>query len=192
MSSRALVIVSAPSGGGKTTLCSRLLAEFKNLALSISCTTRAPRGQEKNGEAYWFITKAEFEKKIQDGDFAEWAKVHDNYYGTSKTTLEKSFQNNQAVLLDIDVQGAKQLKKIYSQDALTLFLSPPNLQVLEQRLRGRGTDNEQTILKRLQHASQEMQSAQEFDACIINDQLDRAYTELSQAVKKFLGSRKLL
>lgn len=190
-SNRALVIVSAPSGGGKTTLCARLLDEFHNLKLSISSTTRAPRGDEKNGLAYWFISVAEFEKKIADGDFAEWAKVHDNYYGTSKTTLEKYFTQSQAVLLDIDVQGARQLKKIYGKDAITLFLSPPSLEVLEQRLRGRGTDPEATILKRLRHADHEMKAAGEFDACIINDDLNRAYTELSKNVRNFLMARKL-
>ena len=183
------MIVSAPSGGGKTTLCSRLLRDFKNLKLSISCTTRAPRGQEKEGEAYFFLTFQEFESKVSDGDFAEWAKVHGNYYGTSKSTIASIFKKGHAVLLDIDVQGAHQLKKIYGDQAITIFLTPPSIEVLEQRLRGRGTDPEETILKRLAHAATEMNSATDFDTIVVNDQMEQAYEDLSRVVSDFLGKK---
>ena len=121
-------MISAPSGAGKTTLCARLLRDFPNeLVLSISSTTRAPRGQEKHGEHYFFIKQDEFKRGIDAGMFAEWALVHGNYYGTSKKVIEDAFSQNKAVLLDIDVQGAESLKKAYPKEAVRIFISPPDL-----------------------------------------------------------------
>lgn len=173
-----LIVISAPSGAGKTTLCKRLLDEFPTVTLSISSTTRPPRGKEKNSVDYFFLTRAEFESKIQAGEFVEWAKVHDNYYGTSKTTLQSALSRGQSVLLDIDVQGADQLKAAFPKDCYRVFISPPNLNELEKRLRARGTDSEETIQTRLKNAQIEMDHAKSFDKIIVNDSLDRAYSEL--------------
>lgn len=181
-----LFVVSAPSGAGKTTLCQRLLRDFSGITLSISSTTRAPRGSEKHGVEYFFLDKAEFEKKIQEGQFAEWAMVHENYYGTSKAVLEKAFQENKSVLLDIDVQGADQLKKSYPHNCYRIFIAPPSLAELEFRLRARKTDSEETIQKRLQNAKAEMDQRAHFDCTIVNDSLDRAYEELKTIVEKLL------
>jgi guanylate kinase len=188
-----LVVISAPSGAGKTTLCQRLLSDFPDLVLSISCTTRQPRGQEQNGKEYFFLTREEFEKKIQDGRFAEWAQVHGNYYGTSKDVIESSFQQNKSVLLDIDVQGAEQLQKVYPNQCFRIFISPPSLQELEFRLRARGTDSEETIQKRLINAKKEIDAGQTFDVIVVNDSLERAYSELKTFVesKLHLQSKKV-
>jgi len=183
-----LVVVSAPSGAGKTTLCQRLLNEFSQLRLSISTTTRAPRGQELNGREYFFVSKEEFEKQISQNEFAEWAKVHDFYYGTSEITLQNAFSAGKSVLLDIDVQGAKSIRSKYDRQALLVFVSPPSLEVLEQRLRARGTDSEETIQKRMKNSSWEMSQQSEFDQIIINDDLERAYHELRLKVLHFLGN----
>jgi guanylate kinase len=184
-----LIVVSAPSGAGKTTLCARLLQDFDNVVLSISSTTRAPRGQEKDGVEYFFLSRQEFESQIQAGRFAEWALVHGNYYGTSKEVIEKAFATGKSVLLDIDVQGAASLAKAYPKETFRVFISPPSLEALEKRLRSRGTDSEETIQKRLKNAEEEMKRAGEFDKVVVNDQLDRAYSELKELVRKRLGSR---
>ncbi len=177
-----LIVISAPSGAGKTTLCQRLLGDFSELALSISVTTRAPRGKEVNGKDYHFITTQEFEKRISAGRFAEWAKVHGNYYGTSKDVIDSSFSAGKFVLLDIDVQGAASLRDAYPKRCYTVFIAPPSLQALEARLRSRKTDSEETIQKRVRNARQEMERMTEFDQVIVNDQLETAYAELHALV----------
>lgn len=181
-----LIVISAPSGAGKTTLCDRLLKEFPTLTLSISSTTRAPRGQEKHGREYFFLSKDEFQKQIDAGRFAEWAEVHGNFYGTSKKVIEKAFAAGKSVLLDIDVQGAESLKKSYPKEAYLIFISPPSLDVLEKRLRSRGTDSEQSIQKRMKNARDEMSRIPIFHKVVINDELERACSELGGLVKEAL------
>ena len=182
-----LIVVSAPSGAGKTTLCRKLLADFPSLTLSISSTTRAPRGAERHGVEYFFLSREEFEKQVQAGHFAEWAIVHGNYYGTSKEVIEKAFLEKKSVLLDIDVQGAKQLKSAYPKESYRIFISPPSLEELERRLRSRKTDSEETIQKRLKNAQLEMNEGRGFDSIVINDLLERAYTELKALVQCLLS-----
>jgi guanylate kinase len=181
-----LIVISAPSGAGKTTLCARLLAEFPELVLSISSTTRAPRGAEQHGKEYLFLTRQEFEKQIGLGRFAEWALVHGNYYGTSKDTIEQAFKGGKSVLLDIDVQGSASLRKSYSRQCYTVFISPPSLDTLEARLRARKTDSEEVIRKRVRNAAEEMKRLPEFDAVVINDRLEPAYAELREIVARRL------
>ncbi len=165
-------------------MCSRLLADFTDrLVLSISSTTRAPRGQEQNGIHYFFLAQEKFKEAIDAGGFAEWAVVHGNYYGTSKQVIESAFQGGKSVLLDIDVQGADQLKKSYPKQCLRIFVAPPSLDELEKRLRSRGTDKEDTIQRRLTNAREEIARSQDFDHTIVNDELDRAYTELKKIVE---------
>ncbi len=185
--SRKLIVISAPSGAGKTTLCSRLLRDFAELTLSISTTTRAPRGEEKHGVAYFFVSRQEFEQGIQAGEFAEWALVHGNYYGTSRKTLEDSFRAGRAVLLDIDVQGAASLRQAFPAETCTIFISPPDLETLETRLRARGTDSEESIARRMANSRQEMAEASRFDTVIVNDELEKAYAALQSRVAKALG-----
>jgi guanylate kinase len=169
-------------------LCSRLLGDFPSLKLSISTTTRAPRGNEQNGIHYYFVDTLTFEREIRDGFFAEWANVHGNYYGTSKKTLEEFFRAGFSVLLDIDVQGAASLKKSYGPRCTTVFIAPPNLAVLESRLRARGTDSEESIQRRMQNASREMARSSEFDHQLVNDDLDNTYSKLKRLIDEILSA----
>jgi guanylate kinase len=182
-----LIVISAPSGAGKTTLCRRLLQEFPELKLSISTTTRAPRGSEKEGQDYFFTTPDHFEAQIKAGAFAEWAKVHGNYYGTSRKFVEDTFAQGKSVLLDIDVQGAESLRRAFPAQCYSVFIAPPSFEALANRLRTRGTDSAAEIQKRLTAAKLELQEASKFSAIVVNDQIDSAYAELSAMVRSQLG-----
>lgn len=179
-----LIIFSAPSGGGKTTLANLLLKEFPNLTQSISTTTRAPRGTEKDGVDYHFLSTKAFEKKISDGKFAEYAQVHGNYYGTQTATIRNAFAEGKSVIALVDVKGAENLRESFPDEIYTIFINPPDLKTLEARLRGRGTDPEAAIQKRLANAIQEMGEAKNFDQVVINDRLDRALGELRSVFQK--------
>jgi guanylate kinase len=182
-----LLVFSAPSGGGKTTLAQMLIKDFPNLKLSISSTTRAPRGQEKDGVDYHFLTKEEFKSRIAAGKFAEWAEVHGNFYGTEISTVKNNLQNGISVLALVDVKGAEVLKASFPGDVYTIFVKPPDLKTLESRLRGRGTDTPEAIQVRLANAKEEMEHAKDFDRVVINDDLHRCYGELKAVLKKLIG-----
>jgi guanylate kinase len=182
-----LIVLSAPSGAGKTSLCKRLLADFQNqMELSISSTTRAPRGTEKNGVEYHFLSQDEFKNSIDRSEFAEWAFVHGNYYGTSKKVLEKTLSQGKSVLLDIDVQGAASLKQAFPKSSTLIFIAPPSMEELERRLRSRNTDDEPTIQRRLRNAQVELEQQTLFDHVVLNDQFERAYHELKTLVERAL------
>jgi guanylate kinase len=183
-----LLVVSAPSGAGKTTLCARLLQEFAGqLELSISSTTRAPRGEERHGREYFFLTRPEFHDGIAAGRFAEWAEVHGNFYGTSRATIDGILARGRSVLLDIDVQGAELLRGAYPGRCICVFIAPPDLHVLEGRLRARATDSEESIRRRMENAAREMQAAAHFDHVIVNDDLEAAYARLRAVVAQALA-----
>jgi guanylate kinase len=179
-----LIVISAPSGAGKTTLCEMLLKEFSSIALSISTTTRPRRPNEKEGVHYHYVTKDQFQKKIDHGDFAEWAEVHGNRYGSSKTTIEENLKKGKHVLFDIDVQGAMSLLKAYGDRVLLIFIHPPSMQELEQRLVNRKSDSAATIEKRLENAYSEVQWSEKFDYQILNDDLVKAYQSLKKIFQK--------
>ncbi|MFH2044731.1 MAG: guanylate kinase [Pseudomonadota bacterium] len=179
-----LFIVSAPSGAGKTTLCKRLLARFTDMIYSISYTTRAPRIDEKNGVDYFFISKKDFETKIIEGKWAEWAKVHGNFYGTSAEYLNDAILSGKDILLDIDVKGTMQIIKRYS-DSITIFIMPPSLEELKIRMESRGTDTREVIENRLKNAKEEMAQKNLYKHEIINDSLDKATFELFALVEKY-------
>lgn len=170
-----LLVVSSASGAGKTTLCHRLQAEFQQLKLSISYTTRAPRGRERNGESYHFVDTPRFLKMIDAGQFAEYARVHDNYYGTAMDTVQAALSQGEDLLFDIDIQGARQLKEKFPEEMTSVFVLPPSIEILEQRLRGRGTDTPAVIERRLAVAKAEMSQFGAYDYVVINDELDAAY-----------------
>ena len=186
-----LVVISAPSGTGKTTLCARLLEEISELSLSVSTTTRAPRGQEKHGTEYFFVPVHDFKATIAADGFAEWAEVHGNFYGTSKHFIETTFEVGKSLLLDIDVQGADSLKRAYPAETVRIFLKPPSMTELERRLRARGTDSEESIRKRLLGAVHEMTHLDHFDYVVVNDDLERAYFELAGIVLHAIRGKKL-
>lgn len=180
---KRLILISAPSGAGKTTLCEKLLKEFPNVRLSISSTTRPMRPYEKNGQHYFFISQEDFQHKIFENKFAEWAEVHGNLYGTSKEMIEDFFAKGFHVLFDIDVQGALSLRKTYGARALLIFIHPPSIAELEKRLHERKGDSKEAIAKRLKNALHEITFSKEFDYEITNDNLDRAYGELEKIIK---------
>ncbi len=172
------LVVSAPSGAGKTTLCRRLISEDSEISFSVSFTTRPPRPREKEGVDYFFVSEETFQEMIKEGAFLEWAKVHGHYYGTSKEQVLKTLESGQDILLDIDVQGAAQVKKILKKDAVLVFVLPPSFEELERRLRRRSTESETAIRQRLENAKQEITRAEEFEYLILNDDLKTAFKEL--------------
>ena len=177
-----LFIVAAPSGAGKTTLVRQLLASTTGIGLSISHTTRAPRPGEADGREYHFIDVDRFKAMVEAGDFLEWAEVHGNYYGTSKRWIEAERAAGRDVLLEIDWQGARQVRQIFP-DAISLFILPPSMEILSQRLQGRGTDSPDVIARRLAAAREEMSHVGEFGYVIINDDLQTALADFSAVVR---------
>lgn len=174
-------IISAPSGSGKSTLVSRLLRGVPNLTFSVSFTTRAPRGEEVNGEAYHFIERREFESRMERGEFLEHADVFGNYYGTHISELDKARQEAKDLVLDIDVQGAAQLKKRIP-DAVTIFVLAPSRETLERRLRARSQDREEVIQRRLSNAAREIRDYTLYDYVLVNDNLETAVQTLESIV----------
>jgi len=166
-----IFIISAPSGSGKSTLVSRVRRSLPNLEFSISYTTRSPRGAEQDGREYFFVSRKEFEDMIRKGEFLEHADVFGNYYGTSRSFLSKAEQQGKDLLLDIDVQGAAQIKRMLP-GAMSTFILPPNRAALEQRLRSRGQDSEEVIQKRLDAATREIENYDKYDYILVNDHLD--------------------
>ena len=177
-----LFIVAAPSGAGKTTQVGRLLKDDPQVMHSISFTTRAPRGGEQNGREYNFIDVPRFLDMRERGEFAEWAEVHDNFYGTSRVWLEQRMQEGCDMLLEIDWQGAQQMRRQFPE-AVSIFVLPPSIAELERRLRGRGSDSDDVIARRVAGAYGEMRHVGEFDFVIINNDLDVALGELKAAVR---------
>ena len=177
---RLLVVVSAPSGAGKTSLCQEVVRRVPGLAHSVSYTTRPSRAHEVAGRDYHFVDEATFQRMVTAGDFAEWASVHGHHYGTSRLLLETHFGAGQDVILDIDVQGAKQVR--CNAQPVTVFIAPPSLAELERRLRGRGTESEESLRRRLNNAEKEMQAADAYTYLIVNDRLEQAVLELKSVI----------
>ena len=177
-----LFIVAAPSGAGKTTLVRHLLESDKQIGVSISHTTRRPRPGEENGREYHFVDVPSFLERIGQGEFLEWAEVHGNYYGTSKRWIEDEMLAERDVLLEIDWQGAQQVRKVFPQ-AIGIFVLPPSMAILHDRLSERGTDSEDVIARRIAAARDEMRHVDEFDYVIINDTLQQAVGDLQAIVR---------
>lgn len=179
---------SAPSGAGKTTLVRRLMAERNDLAFSISATNRPLRGNEVDGEDYYFFTTEAFHAKIEAGDFFEWEEVYPGrFYGTLKSEVTRHWQKGRHILFDVDVEGGLRLKERMGDRLMSIFVRPPSLEVLEARLRARGTDSADDIARRVAKAAKEMLRAPGFDVELINDDLERAASELISHAGAFLG-----
>ncbi len=181
-SSGSLFIVAAPSGAGKSSLVSALLAKDSAIRLSVSCTTRAPRPGETHGREYFFLSEPDFLERQQNGEFLEHAKVHGNYYGTSRLTVEEQMRAGVDVLLEIDWQGAQQIRQHFPQ-AVGIFILPPSLAELEARLRKRAQDSDEVIARRVQAASGEIAHAPEFEYVIINSEFETALSQLTAIVE---------
>ena len=173
-----LLVVSSPSGAGKTTLCTRLREEFPSLGFSVSYTTRPPRPGETDGIEYNFVEKATFQEMIALDEFAEYAMVHGNMYGTSARRVAEAIEGGRDLLFDIDYQGGRQLRQKFPDDVVLVFILPPSLKELELRLRGRGTDSDEVIDRRIRVAREELRHYDEYDYLVMNDELARAYDAL--------------
>jgi len=181
-----LFVISAPSGSGKTTLVRRLLDALDDVRFSISFTTRPVRGSERDGIDYHFVDESVFRAKIEDGEFLEWAEVHGNYYGTSKIETEKVRAAGEDILLDVDVQGGHSIKQLMP-DAVLILVEPPSMEELERRLRGRGSDSEETVRRRLAKAREELARAGEYDHVVTNRVLEAAVDEIQTILARERG-----
>ncbi len=181
-----LIIFSAPSGSGKTTIVRHLLGLYPQLAFSISATSRDPRKNEKDGVDYYFLTVNEFKKKIDEGKFLEWEEVYTGqYYGTLRAEVERLRKAGKHVVFDIDVVGGVRLKQEFGSDALAVFIQPPSFGVMEKRLRERGSDSEEQLLKRLGKAREELSFAGQFDHVLINDRLEDSLKKAEELIRTF-------
>lgn len=185
---KKIIIITAPSGAGKTTIVKKLLASMPVLAFSISASTRTPRENEVNGRDYYFMSTDEFHQQIDNDAFAEYEMVYaGKYYGTLKSELERIWNQGQIPMVDIDVKGALSIKEKYHDKALTIFIQPPSLEALKVRLSERGTETQASLDERLGKARYELSFADEFDQIVINDQLEKAYEEVRKLVADFLN-----
>jgi guanylate kinase len=182
-----VIIFSAPSGAGKTTIVRHLLSRFPDFAFSVSATSRKSRGSEVNGTDYFFLSTEEFKAKIDNEEFLEWQEVYpDNFYGSLKSEVNKILESGKNILFDVDVVGGSNIKKYYGERALALFIQPPSLTELEKRLIARCTDDKEVIRKRVEKAERELTYAPQFDFIIVNDTLEHALQEAENRVKEFL------
>lgn len=184
-----IIAVSAPSGGGKTTIVKQILKKFPEIIFSVSATTRPKRESEKNGVEYYFITEAEFKQKINNDEFVEWEKFYDYYYGTFKSVVEENVKNGKSVLLEVDVKGAISLKRIYPEAHL-IYITPPSFEELVKRLRERRTESESDIKKRIERAKMELSVKDKFDYFIDNKDLNKAINDTSDLINKILNKEK--
>jgi len=183
-----LIIITAPSGAGKTSITRFLLAEYPELAFSVSATTRAQRPHEISGKDYYFISLDDFHQKIQHDEFVEWEMVYEGkYYGTLKSELGRIWQENRCPVLDIDVNGAIHVIQQYSGNTLSIFIEPPSIDALEQRLRSRGTETEETLRDRVSKASYELSFKHHFSTIIVNDDLEKACLQAARVIREFIG-----
>jgi guanylate kinase len=188
MNTQPSIVISAPSGAGKSTIVGALLAKYPQLAFSISACSRPPRGQELNGVHYFFLDPSEFKHKISEGAFFEWEEVYEGmYYGTLHSELERIWSAGKVVVFDIDVIGGLKVKEKLKDAAISIFIQPPSMAILQERLRKRRTDTEDKIQIRLAKAEKEMSHAQEFDYIIVNDDLTKAITEVDQIVLQMIS-----
>lgn len=186
-----IIIISAPSGTGKSTIISRIIDDPElRLGFSISATSRAPRGGEQHGREYYFISHSDFKRRAEAGEFIEWEEVYaGTCYGTLASEVERVTASGRNLILDIDVKGALNVKRIYGDRALAIFIMPPSVEVLEQRLRSRGTDSAETIEKRLGKARFEIDHAPEFDRTVVNDDLDTAVADVRKLIADFVTQK---
>ncbi len=174
-----LFALSAPSGAGKTTIARRMLRQFPSLQFSVSATTRAQRPREENGKDYFFLSRDEFERRVAEGGLVEWEEIYGNLYGTLKSEVDRVLESGEHMLFDIDVKGALSVKRLYGDAAVLIFIRPPSLDVLRERLERRGTDDAEVIDRRMQRSAWELEQATHFDYTVLNDDLARSVPEVA-------------
>ncbi|MEM1319031.1 MAG: guanylate kinase [Bacteroidota bacterium] len=183
-----LIIFTAPSGAGKTTIVRHLIEQFEELAFSVSATNRERRPKEEHGRDYYFISTETFEEKVKNGDFMEWEEVYDGqYYGTLKSEIERIWALGKTIIFDIEVKGATHIKQAYPDNSLAVFIKPPSPEILFERLRGRRTENAKSLQKRIARAAEELKYENKFDIVLVNDILEVSLTEAERIVRKFIG-----
>ena len=186
-----IILITAPSGAGKTSITHYLLKYYPQLCFSVSAATRKPRGEEKDGQDYYFMSQEDFETKINENAFIEWEMVYEGkYYGTLKTEIERIWAEGKTPMLDIDVKGAIHVKSQFKANCLSLFIEPPSIDVLKKRLEGRGTDSAENIATRVNKASYELSFKHHFDFCILNEELTKACTETENIIIDFLDIKR--
>ena len=183
MKNKSFIVLSSPSGGGKTTVAKHLMAKYPQISFSISATTRNMRPGETNGKDYYFLTKEDFKAKIANNELVEYEEIFGNYYGTLISELQRAKDENKILLFDVDVKGALSIKKFYPEESILIFLAPPSIEILEQRLRNRNTESEEQLSKRLARAKSEIDQADKFDYLIINNILDETLQNAVNIVK---------
>lgn len=181
-----VIVIVAPSGAGKTTIAQKLLNEFPQIRFSVSATTRPPRKGEVDGRDYYFLTDEEFDEKIEQEAFLEWEHYSGNRYGTLRSEVDKLIETGYFPLLDIEVKGARNVKRIYGSKAVSIFIEPPSMEVLKKRLSNRGSETDESLRKRIKRAKQEMSYSDRFDYAVVNDDLDTAYGEVKKIVEPFI------
>ncbi|MEN3038856.1 MAG: guanylate kinase [Candidatus Kryptonium sp.] len=177
-----LIVVSAPSGAGKTTIAKKIMEKFPFIKFSVSATTRPKRDGEVDGKDYFFLTREEFEKKIQNGELLEWEEIYGNYYGTLKSVVEEALKNGNVLLFDVDVNGAISIKKKFPDDTVLIFLKPPNMETLKERLKRRKTESEEQLKKRIERVPMELEKAVYFDYIFVNDKLEDTIKSVERAI----------
>ena len=191
MSKGLVVVFSAPSGAGKSTIVHHLLEKFPQIEFSVSATSRAPRGAEVDGKDYYFFTAEQFEQKIAEDRFVEYEEVYaGTYYGTLKSEIERLWDKGTVIAFDVDVKGGVNIKRLFGESALSVFVMPPSVKVLEERLIARGTDSKESIAKRLAKAEEEIAYSSKFDVVLVNDNLQQAFAQAERIVGEFIESAK--
>ena len=188
MATSKLLVISAPSGCGKTTIVREILRRHPELKFSVSATSRKQRVNEIHGKDYFFLAKEDFEHKIQRGELVEWERIYDNYYGTLKSEVETALHSGTSMLFDIDVKGALSVRRCYPQDTVLIFIEPPGIEVLRERLAHRRTESEDVIRKRLERVPMELEMGKQFHHRVVNDDLDKAINEVDAIVRKAVGT----
>jgi guanylate kinase len=188
MKNPKLFVVSAPSGGGKTTIVKAVLARHPEFEFSVSATTRPKRASEKEGKDYFFLSKREFERLIRDDALAEHEQIYGNFYGTLKREIQRALDHGQCMVFDVDVKGGLSIKRLYGAKAILLFIEPPSIQVLEERLRNRNTEDEKTFQTRMARVASELEIGKQFDFRIVNDSLPKAIDEADKIITQQLLS----
>mgnify|MGYP004478413953 FL=1 len=176
-----LIVISGPSGAGKGTICHKILEDNPNISLSISTTTRSKRGFEIDGKDYYFVSKEEFQKKIEEGKFLEYALVHSNYYGTDKSLVEKALEEGRDIILEIDIQGALKIKELI-KDGVFIFITPPSMKILLRRLIDRNTESKDQILERFKTAYKEINESTKYNYVVINDEIENAVKKIESII----------
>jgi len=181
-----LIVISAPSGCGKTTIAKAILEKHPEVLFSVSATTRPIRSGETNGKDYFFLTKQEFESRIKAGDLVEWEKIYENYYGTLKSEIHKALDRGRSMIFDVDVKGALSIRRNFPKDSVIIFIKPPSMEILTKRLENRKTENSETLKRRLDRVPMELDQGFKFDFQVVNDDLEKAIAEVDGIVQKNL------